>query len=256
MRKPDVEKILTEGSMRQKIKLFFTDTAIVNATLGEGKRLLTKEQRESISKGVFSPKDLAYYNDLRTWNKVFLLVRPLLDKTGDKIRYLGLQLEGEIRQSFADYQHEDSINELLEGIEDPAKRTELAERAIKKLVKQPAKIERGADGLAYITIENPKRDEFVAGIVEQINVLAYAYKDLALTLKILVARHIPLKPYKDYVKTEEGLIMESLKNYHEILSIHYKHKMLTDERYVLWDYDSLETEANEQEVDQLRSLGT
>jgi hypothetical protein len=255
MRNPDIEKILTEGSTRQKIKLYYTDIAIVNAWGAQGQRLLTKEQREAIYESVKDPKDLKYYDELRIWNRVFLLVKPLLDKTADRVRFLAVRLHGEIRLQGSDIRSEDTLNDILETIDDKATRQKVAEQAIKSMGKGQARIETGKDGLPFIVMIDQQRDEYVANMIEQINDRAFAFKDLLHTVRILVTKYLPLQPYKDYIKREEKLIKSTLEEYEEILSRNYHELRKTDPRYSINDYDSIETYATEEEVDQLRSIG-
>jgi len=255
MRNPDVEKILNKGSTRQKIKLYYTDIAIVNAFGAQGQRLLTKEQREAIYESVKDPKDIKYYDELRIWNRVFQLVKPLLDGTANRVIFLAVRLRGEIVLQGADSRSEDMINDILDAIDDKATRQKIAEQAIKSMGKGQARIQTGMDGLPWVVMIDQKRDEYVASIIDEINDRAFAFKDLLHTVRILVTKYLPLQPYKEYLKHEEKLIKSTLQKYEEDLSNNYRELRKTDPRYSINDYDSIETYATEEEVDQLKSMG-
>lgn len=255
MRNPDIEKILTEGSTRQKIKLYYTDIAIVNAWGDQGQRILTKKQQEFIIAGLKDPKDLKYYNELLIWNRVFMLVRPLLDRTSNRVHYLAIRLHGEIRLQGADSRSEDIINDILEAVDDKGTKQKIAERAVKGMGKGQARIETGTDDLPFVVMIDQKRDEYIASMIEQINDRAFAFKDLLHTVRILVTKYLPLQPYKDYIKREEKLIKSTLQEYEEILSHNYYELRKTDPRYSINDYKSIETYATEEEVYELRSMG-
>jgi hypothetical protein len=87
MKRTDIERILKQGSVRQKIKLYMTDIALVNVDWNnlnyeikgkelniKGTKLLSEKERELLWSSIKDPKDVKYYNDLRTWNGAFLNV--------------------------------------------------------------------------------------------------------------------------------------------------------------------------------------
>ena len=71
MIRKNIEQALRQGSMKQKILLYMNDLAIFNTTLDTEKHLLTDKERTVIYRGLKTPQDIKYYNELRTWVKTY-----------------------------------------------------------------------------------------------------------------------------------------------------------------------------------------
>ena len=88
MKRTDIERILKQGSVKQKIKLYMTDIALGNIDWGhfniefdnkelniKGTKLLTNKESDLLWSSIKDPKDIKYYEDLRLWNKAFLMFK-------------------------------------------------------------------------------------------------------------------------------------------------------------------------------------
>ena len=75
MKKTDIERVIKQGSIRQKIKLYMTDSAYRNIEFAYNEEggLLSDKERDIIWSSIKDPQDIKYYEDLRTKNKAFLL---------------------------------------------------------------------------------------------------------------------------------------------------------------------------------------
>ena len=150
MRKTDIERIIKQGSTRQKIKLYFTDVAYFNTKgmaqaelkgSGDNLRLelkdkiLTDKERDLIFNSIKEPKDIKYWEELRTWNKAFLMFKPTITTYTKNFDYLTAQLSKYATVRLLHKVYEDSINDILEVVEDKKLRETLVETALNSLNK-------------------------------------------------------------------------------------------------------------------------
>ena len=95
MKRNEIERIIKQGSMKQKIKLYFTDLAYFNTVgiysssfveagdttrLETPNKILTDKEKDIIYQSIKEPKDIKYYENLRIWNKAFLMFKPNIEK--------------------------------------------------------------------------------------------------------------------------------------------------------------------------------
>jgi len=78
------EQILENGSVREKIRLYYLDIAL-NNTYGEDKRILTDQERLMCYYSIKSKKDIQYYDDLRSWSKIYSVFKDTFEKTCEKL---------------------------------------------------------------------------------------------------------------------------------------------------------------------------
>ena len=133
MKKTDIERIIKQGSMKQKIKLYFTDVAYFNTIginsssfvdagdttrLETPNKILTAKEKDIIYNSIKDPKDIKYYGDLRIWNKAFLMFKPHITLFTKDLKYLTARISESVGISAMSLTMGETINDLIELVED------------------------------------------------------------------------------------------------------------------------------------------
>jgi hypothetical protein len=211
MKREHIEKIIKQGSVRQKIRLYMTDIALVNVDLNnldlkievkpDGKRkvkkintvLLSEHEREILLSSIKEPKDREYYNNLRRTNNVFLLIK-------DKLTILNLKIA-------LLYSQIDSLYHIH------LLSSEIINQFVDKALKLPAVAE-----IKGLGIPIDYYFDQVDSRIKVINKLAKEAKGWILLFKEILSKDLPLKPYKDWLKKEEKELIDTINSVREISS--------------------------------------
>jgi hypothetical protein len=246
MRKLDIEKVISQGSVRQKIKLCFVDVAHFNVigkytaelkdsgdntTLEVKNQILTDRERELIYSSVKEPKDVKYWNELRTWNKSFLMFMPIVTNYRSEFQFLRADLSKLTSIRLLHRSYQDAINNILEDVEDANLREVMVttalnsfkeadkqlqtdtidpERKTKYLKKYKAQRYQEEGYLPYLNIPDTNTDSQVLSIIEKLNDKIPEAKDYISGLTAFLNKQLPLQPYKDFLKEEETKIIEEI----------------------------------------------
>jgi hypothetical protein len=216
MKRTDIERVLKQGSVRQKIKLYMTDIALLNVDWNnldyeikgkdvhiKGTNLLSEKERELLWSSIKDPKDIKYYNELRTWNEAFLMFKDRFSIDLMRLRavfYLISVSNGEERERS---KSRDLVNELLDLYPDKKTR----EKALNKAIE----LTKGDRGREYQEKGHPKyldidRSMWWAEIRRPTEIAiatAKSCKEYVVMFKTILANKLPLKPYKDWVEAQE-----------------------------------------------------
>ena len=127
MKNTEIERILKQGSVRQKRKLYITDIALCNVDLNnikftyidgemdiKGTPLLTVKESDLLWSSIKDPKDVEYYNELRKWNQAFLLFKEKLTIVNVKLLAVMLHLSKEFDWFNANSNNAKLIKHLLD----------------------------------------------------------------------------------------------------------------------------------------------
>ena len=217
MRKTDIERIIKQGSTRQKIKLYFTDVAYFN-TVGintvniAGGDLITKEEiltdkeRDLIFNSIKDPKDIKYWEELRTWNRAFLMFKPTITTYTKNFEYLTAQLSKYTTVRLLHKIYEDGINDILEIVEDEKLRETLVETALKSLNTFDAIRYQEEGFLPFIEIPEANMDGKVRLLIEVLNEKIKEAKEYIEAIRTFLNKQLPLQPYKEFLKEAEDKI--------------------------------------------------
>ncbi len=221
MRKTDIERIIKQGSTRQKIKLYFTDVAYFNTKgmaqaelkgSGDNLRLeskdqiLTDKERDLIFNSIKEPKDIKYWEELRTRNKAFLMFKPTITTYTKNFDYLTAQLSKYTVVRLLHKGYEDSINDILEVVEDEKLRETLVETALKSLNKFDAIRYQEEGFLPFIKIPEANIDGNVWLLIEVLNEKIKEAKEYIGGIRVFLNKQLPLQPYKEFLKEAEDKI--------------------------------------------------
>lgn len=217
MRKTDIERIIKQGSTRQKIKLYFTDVAYFN-TVGintvniAGGDLITKEEiltdkeRDLIFNSIKDPKDIKYWEELRTWNRAFLMFKPTITTYTKNFYYLTAQLSKYTVVNLLHKGYENAINDILEVVEDEKLRETLVETALKSLNTFDAIRYQEEGFLPFIEIPEANIDGKVRLLIEVLNEKIKEAKEYIEAIRTFLNKQLPLQPYKEFLKEAEDKI--------------------------------------------------
>lgn len=271
MKKTDIELIIKKGSIRQKIKLFFTDIAFFNISgiytaefkgSGDNLRLevkdyiLTDRERDLIIDSVKDPKDIKYYNDLIIWNRGFLIFKDKLTVYKNYFKYISGNISSHCVSNSTQHSFIEVINNIFEDIKDKNLREKLINKTIKdlKFFNAYKYQEKGYE--AYIDIKYFDFDGLIDSI-EVLNNKTKEAKEWITTLKSFLNKVLPLQPYKDFVKYEEDQIKAVIekcridtKKY--IVSEKFKDQL---EKINILRWEDVEIKVSDEDIEDIKNAG-
>jgi hypothetical protein len=298
MKKTDIERIIKQGSTKQKIKLYFTDMAHFNtvgqytaeiigsgdtATLNRPDKILTDKERDIIFNSIKEPKDIKYWEELRTWNKAFLMFKPTITTYAKNFDLLTAQLSKFTVLRLLHIIYEDVINDILEVVDDKKLREKLVKKALESLEQFSAMKYQEKGFLPFITIPEANTDGKIWLLVEVLNEKMKKAKEYINTINVFLNKQLPLQPYKQFVKKEEDKIKanieecrELIKHYiigrsietpmHKAIEVSTKKKArgdkdkeleieLQEERFTILRWEDIEVEVTDEDIEDIKNAG-
>lgn len=223
---------LKQGTIRDKIKLYFTDVAYFNTKgmaqaelkgsgdnlrLERKDKILTDKERDLIFNSIKEPKDIKYWEELRTWNKAFLMFKPTITTYTKNFDYLTAQLNKYAVVRLLHKGYEDTINDILEVVEDKKLRETLVETALNSLQKFDAKRYQEEGFLPFIEIPEANMDGKVWLLIEILNEKIKEAKEYIEGIRTFLNKSLPLQPYKEFLKEAEDKIKGEVEECRELV---------------------------------------
>ena len=286
MRKTDIERIIKQGSTRQKIKLYFTDVAYFNTKgmaqaelkgSGDNLRLelkdkiLTDKERDLIFNSIKEPKDIKYWEELRRWNKAFLMFKPTITTYTKNFEYLTAQLSKYTVVRLLHKGYEDSINDILEVVEDEKLRETLVETALKSLNMFDAIRYQEEGFLPFIEIPEANIDGKVLLLIEILNEKIKEAKEYIEAIRTFLNKYLPLQPYKEFLKEAEDKIkgeVEECRGFIEAFTLGRTIETpldkaievtpgleLPDERFSILRWEDVDVEVTDEDMEDIKRAG-
>lgn len=286
MRKTDIERIIKQGSTRQKIKLYFTDVAYFNTKgqfqaelkgSGDSLRLeikdkiLTDKERDLIFNSIKEPKDIRYWEELRTWNKAFLMFKPSITTYTKNFDYLTAQLSKYTLANLLHKVYEDAINDILEVVEDKKLREKLVETALNSLNTFDAIRYQEEGFLPFIEIPEANINGEVWLLIEVLNEKIKEAKEYIEGIRIFLNKSLPLQPYKEFLKDAEDKIKAEVEECRELIESFTLCKTiethldkaievtpgseLPDERFNILRWEDVEVEVTDEDIEDIKRAG-
>lgn len=286
MRKTDIERIIKQGSTRQKIKLYFTDVAYFNTKgmaqaelkgSGDNLRLelkdkiLTDKERDLIFNSIKEPKDIKYWEELRTWNRAFLMFKPTITTYTKNFDYLTAQLSKYTVVRLLHKGYEDSINDILEVVEDEKLRETLVETALKSLNKFDAIRYQEEGFLPFIEIPEANIDGKVGLLIEVLNEKIKEAKEYIEAIRTFLNKQLPLQPYKEFLKKAEDKIKGEIEECRGLIEAFTVGRTietpldkaievtpgleLPDERFSILRWEDVEVEVEDEDIEDIKRAG-
>jgi hypothetical protein len=285
MRKTDIERIIKQGSTRQKIKLYFTDVAYFNTKgmaqaelkgsgdsirLESKDQILTDKERDLIFNSIKEPKDIKYWEELRTWNRAFLMFKPTITTYTKNFDYLTAQLSKYTVVRLLHKGYEDSINDILEVVEDEKLRETLVETALKSLNKFDAIRYQEEGFLPFIKIPEANNDK-VWLLIEVLNEKIKEAKEYIEGIRVFLNKQLPLQPYKEFLKEAEDKIKREIEECRGLIEAFTVGRTietpldkaievtpgleLPDERFSILRWEDVEVEVEDEDIEDIKRAG-
>jgi len=283
MRKTDIERIIKQGSTRQKIKLYFTDVAYFNTKgqytanfKGSGDslqldikdKILTDKERNLIFNSIKDPKDGKYYDELRTYNKAFLMFMPTISAFTKDFDYLTALFSKYKRERTLHKFYQVVINNILEVVEDKKLREKQVNTALQSLNIFNAKRYQEEGYLPFIEVPDANIDIEVWALVEGLNKTIKEAKEYIEGIKKFLKKYLPLQPYKKFVKDAEDKIKadieECRKHIKEFTIGRTATPMdkeaevfteLPDERFNIIRWEDVDAEVTDEDIEDIKNAG-
>lgn len=286
MRKTDIERIIKQGSTRQKIKLYFTDVAYFNTKgqfqaelkgSGDSLRLeikdkiLTDKERDLIFNSIKEPKDIRYWENLRICNKAFLMFKPIITTYTKNFAYLTAQLSKYTVVDLLHEGYENAINDILEVVEDKKLREKLVETALNSLNMFDAIRYQEEGFLPFIEIPEDNINGEVWLLIEVLNKKIKEAKEYIEGIRIFLNKYLPLQPYKEFLKDAEDKIKADVEKCRELIEIFTLGKTietpldkaievtpgseLPDERFNILRWEDVEVEVTDEDIEDIKRAG-
>lgn len=264
MKRTDIERIIKGGSVRQKIKLYMTDIALVNVDWNnldyeikgkelniKGTKLLSEKERELLWSSIKDPKDIKYYNDLRTWNGAFLMFKEKFSIDLMKLQALFYLISVSNGEEIERSKCRDVVNEILDLIPDKKTREKALNKAI-ELTKGDGGREYQEKGYPkYLDIDRSLWWTEIRRPTEIAIATAKSCKEYIIMFKTVLTNNLPLKPYKDWVEVKE-------KHLKSLITAIYETTILEDtppDFPKIELYEEIEAQITEEDVEDFKSSG-
>lgn len=287
MKQTDIERIIKQGSPKQKIKLYFTDIAHFNtvgiktaqikgsgdtATLDRPEKILTDRERDLIFNSIKEPKDIKYWEELRTWNKAFLMFKPTITTCAKNFDYLTSQLSKYTVARLLHKSYEDAINDILEVVEEKKLRETLVKTALESLKHFDAKKYQEKGFLPFIEIPEADINGKVWLLVEVLNEKIKEAKEYIKGIETFLNKQLPLQPYKQFLREEEDKIKANIQECRTLIEaftlgrtvendldkaieVKTEEELQDEERYKLLNWDEVEVEVTDEDIEDIKRAG-
>lgn len=287
MKKTDIERIIKQGSTKQKIKLYFTDIAYFNtvgqytadiigsgdtATLDRPDKILTDKEKDIIFNSIKEPKDTKYWEELRTWNRAFLMFKPTITTYAKNFDYLTAQLSKFTVVRILHKSYEDAINDILEVVEEKKLRETLVKTALESLKQFDAMKYQEKGFLPFIEIPEANINGKVWLLVEILNEKIKEAKEYIKGIETFLNKQLPLQPYKQFLKDEEDKIKANIQECRELIEaftlgktvenemdkaikVKTKEELQDEERYKILNWDEVEVEVTDEDIEDIKNAG-
>lgn len=255
MEKLAVEKIIKEGSGRQKIKLYFTDLALFNCrSLSPGAnipaRVLTNEERAVIFNSIKERKDIKYWEDVRVNNKAFLMFKPTISTYSKTFDYLTAEISKHVGWALVNRYYEDAINKILEEVEEEELREKLVKKTLENLKEFKAKKYQRKGFLPLIEI--PQTDIRKANsLISELNQQIKEAKGFIKGVETFLNKSLPLQPYKKFIKEEEARIKKNIEKAREVI-MELKPE---EQKFSILYWDKVKVEITDEDLKDIKNAG-
>ena len=260
MKQTDIQKILNEGSGKQKIKLYFTDLAHSN-TLGmfvkgsnieEKTTILTEEDRQIIFDSI-EKKDIKYYEELRVYNKAFLLFKPTISTYSKNFDWITAKLSKEAVMKLLHTIYQDAINDILEVVENKKDKNEIIKISLSSLKKLDALLYQEKVDKPYIRIPTAHINNNLLLIVELINEKIVEAKEFIKGIEDFLNKCLPLYPYKQFIKYNENIIIENIKECQRMIEEIGIEK--DKDKFKILNWEDVEITLTEEDLQDIKNAG-
>jgi hypothetical protein len=212
-----IEKIINQGTAKQKTLLYHNSIALFVTGSEEG--LLSEEQQKVLLEGINTPREVKFYNEIKSYTKVFILFNERY--LASKNQFLRVQ-EGIARITSEKAIKKDMLevlNSMLGEIKDREDRLSCCLLGVGLLRKKGL-------GSSYMTKDKepviviPELTDSTAleNVVEQFNATALDCKQYIEALGYIKS-YLPFKTYEKYIRNEIKLLTDCIADWTKIKGI-------------------------------------
>jgi hypothetical protein len=266
MKKTDIERILKQGSIKQKIKLLMTDVAYFNTKglqsidiklfseqqiIRAKDEILTDKERDILFNSIKDPKDIEYYNNLRLFNSSFLYFKDKFSIDLIRLQALYYLISISYGEEMKRHENKEVVNEILDLIPDKKIREKALNKAI-ELTKGEGGIEYQKKGYPkYLDINRSMFWDEIKQPTENAIVNAKMCKEYIITFKTVLVNNLPLKPYKEWVEIQEQTLIRLITLIHKITILEDTPKDFPKIEL----YDEIKAEVTDEDIEDFKNAG-
>ena len=268
MAKINIDEFLSTASPKDVILLYFTYLAGSNISNYTGDEdLLNPEQikviRTEIQRIVKDKKHKDYFSNLVIANRSFLYMYPHIVGLVNGAKHYNSSINNLINLTLSNKRYENTVNTILEQIEDRDLRKKIFNKIASNYMENEA-ISISKDYDKYIQLRQYDNDKSIILIIEDINRELPIAKDYIMKLKSFLKKYLPLKPYRDFINSQEKDLLKTTKNSIESISkyidiknagIPEEQKYLLTDNYKIIPYSEIEIVVSEEYLKALKLAG-
>jgi hypothetical protein len=268
MAKINIDEFLSTASPKDVILLYFNYLAGSNLSSYTGEDdLLNPEQikiiRTEIQRIVKDKKYKDYFNNLVIANRSFLYMYPHIVGLVNGAKHYNSSINNLINLTLSNKRYENTINTILEQIEDRDLREKILNKIASNYMENEA-ISISKDYDKYIQLRQYDNDKNILLLIEDINRELPIAKGRIINLKGFLKKYLPLKPYRDFLNSQEKDLLKTTKNSIESITkyLNIKNALIPEEqKYLLTDnykiipYNEIEIEVSQEYLKALKLAG-
>lgn len=268
MAKININEFLSTASPKDVILLYFTYLAGSNISNYTGEEdLLNPEQikviRTEIQRIVKDKKHKDYFSNLVIANRSFLYMYPHIVGLVNGAKHYNSSINNLINLTLSNKRYENTVNTILEQIEDRDLRKKIFNKIASNYMENEA-ISISKDYDKYIQLRQYDNDKSILLIIEDINRELPIAKDYIMKLKSFLKKYLPLKPYRDFINSQEKDLLKTTKNSIESISkyidiknagIPEEQKYLLTDNYKIIPYNEIEIVVSDEYLKALKLAG-
>ena len=268
MVKINIDEFLSTSSPKDVILLYFTYLAGSNISNYTGEEdLLNPEQikimRTEIQRIVKDKKHKDYFSNLVIANRSFLYMYPHIVGLVNGAKHYNSSINNLINLTLSNKRYENTVNTILEQIEDRDLRKKILHKIAFNYMENEA-ISISKDYDKYIQVRQYENDKNILLLIEDINRELPIAKDYIMKLKSFLKKYLPLKPYRDFINSQEKDLLKTTKNSMESISkyLNIKNAGLPEEfrpllidNYKIIPYNEIEIVVSDEYLKALKLAG-
>ena len=168
-----------------------------------------------------------------------------------------------INLTLSNKRYENTVNTILEQIEDRDLREKIFNKIASNYMENEA-ISISKDYDKYIQLRQYDNDKNILLLIEDINRELPIAKGRIINLKGFLKKYLPLKPYRDFLNSQEKDLLKTTKNSIESItkylniknaSIPEEQKYLLTDNYKIIPYSEIEIEVSQEYLKALKLAG-
>jgi len=268
MGKINIDEFISTASPKDVILLYFTYLAGGNISSYTGEdSLLNPEQikviRTEIQRIVKDKKYKDYFSNLVIANRSFLYMYPHIVGLVNGAKHYNSSINNLINLTLSNKRYENTVNTILEQIEDRDLREKIFNKIASNYMENEA-ISISKDYDKYLQLRQYDNDKNILLLIEDINRELPIAKGRIINLKGFLKKYLPLKPYRDFLNSQEKDLLKTTKNSIESItkylniknaSIPEEQKYLLTDNYKIIPYSEIEIEVSQEYLKALKLAG-